>query len=201
MAIITDAELSVFLTGGATLAGTPRAVMMAALASGIVSDYLDQEGIDGVTVYTDRVFDGVARPGSVFLLPGAIITAVSKVEVKEWPSTTDWTTLTYPTDYEWNCGGFIARNKIASATVPGTHWPRHMKSIRVSYTSGLTAVPFSIKAVALGIAARAHTNPVGALAETIGDYQVSYGAARASFMQLDPAELAVINRWADWPAA
>lgn len=200
MSIISDAELSVFLRGDSSLVEDPRAVMMAALASGIVSDYLSQEGIEGPTTYTDRIFDGIPRSCSVFLLPGATITAVSKVETKAWPSVTDWTLLD-PATYEWNTGGFIALNKIASATVPGCHWPRHMKSIRVSYVSGLDAVPMSVKAVALGIAARGWTNPVGVLAETIGDYQVSYGAARASFLQLDVAELNVLGLYADWPTA
>jgi hypothetical protein len=198
MALITDTDLSTFV-GEPSLVGDTRAIMMAAIASAIITDYIGLEGIESSATYTDRIFDGPARGSTVFLLPSYPVTAVTKVEIRPtWGA--DWEILETDT-YEWNRAGFISRSGVAVASGPGYWWPRQMGSIRVAYTAGYVSVPWTVKGIALGIAARGFQSASGVLAETIGDYQVSYGAAHSSFMDLDPSEMAILGNYADWPVA
>lgn len=200
MALITDSDLATFM-GQPALVGTPRAIMAASLASALVFDAMGQpENLGTANSYVDRIFDGPAKGSVVHLLPGLPITAVTKVEVLQSDEVT-WTLLTPDTDYKWNRGGFLSRNGRADATGWGTWWPTRIKSIRVSYTAGTGTMPETVRAVALGIAARAHSNPTGVIAETIVGYQVQFGAAHASFMALDPAELYILGLYSEWPCA
>lgn len=200
MAIITDSDLATFM-GQPALVGTPRAIMAASLASAIVFDAMGQpENLLAANTYVDRVFDGPAKGSVVFLLPGLPITAVTKVEVLQ-PDEVTWTLLTPDVDYKWNAGAYISRNRRADATGWGSWWPTRIKSIRVSYTAGTGVMPETVRAVALGLAARAHSNPTGVLAETIVGYQVQFGAAHSSFLALDPAELWILGLYSEWPCA
>jgi hypothetical protein len=210
MALITDQDLSTFL-GDPSLVGNPQAAFCAALASGLVTDYLDNPGVDVVTTYTDQVFDGPARGSIVFLLPSYPVTAVTKVETLGSDNTT-WTEIT---DYSWNPAGFISRSRTAdSRPTPASGaysatttlmspqwyylWPTRMQSIRVSYAAGYVTIPATVKAVCLAIAARALANPRGVLSEQIGDYQYSAGAAHASWLDLDAGELAILGKYKTW---
>lgn len=199
MAIITDSDLASFLNQP-SLVGNAQAILSASLASALIADYLQNEGLTtGVVTYTDRILDGPARRSAVFLLPGYPVTDLAKVEV-QWPWQPAVWTVIDPLTYRWNATGLVSRNLRADATQPGWHWwPRWIKSIRVTYSAGQASVPLSVKAVTLGVAARALTNPTGLLSETIGDYQIQYGAAHSSWMQLDPAELSILSSYSDWP--
>lgn len=194
MCFITDTDLATFL-GQPSLVGDPRAVMVTAMASAIISDYLQNPGLIQTTVYTDAVFDGPARGSSVFLLPGFPIQSVAKIETRLGET---WTVLD-PTRYRWNAAGFISRTLIADGVRPGCWWPEEIKSIRVTYTAGYVSIPLTVKAITLGIAARGFVNPVGLLSEQIGDYQYSSGAAHASWLELDKNELAILSAYSDWP--
>lgn len=192
--IITGTDLASFLNQ----TETPRHSFIAALLSGIVSDYLDNEDLEGVSVKTDRVFDGIARGGNVFLLPSQTVTAVAKIEVRHNQSAS-WAELN-PDYYAWNKEGFIANNGVNDSTLR-FHWPYTMKSIRITYTSGYAIMPMSIKAVTLGAAARAFSNPNSVAQESIGDYSVQYGfptGSKAAIGALDPLELSMIQKYASW---
>lgn len=210
MALITDQDLADFL-GDPTLVGNPQAILAAALASGIISDYLDNPGVELTTTHTDVILDGPARGSEVLLLPGFPILSVSKVETLG----TDNTTWTEVTGYGWNTAGFVSQSWSSDSrpTPPsGAYsatttlmmprwfcmWPTRMRSIRVTYSSGFAAIPASVKAVCLATAARAMANPLGLLSEHIGDYQYSAGAAHASWLALDDGELWVIGKYKDW---
>lgn len=193
MALITDVDLSAFL-GQPSLSGDPRAQMVAALASGLITDYLQNPAVGVVTTYTDIVLDGPARLSPVFLLPGFPITDVSKVE--EW-SGTAWV-LQDPASYAWNSAGYVSRSKRADARYGICYWTPLMRGLRVSYSAGFATVPESLRAVALAIAARGLSNPLGVLSERIGDYQVQYGQTHSSWIELDMAEMAVITAYANW---
>lgn len=193
MALITDSDLATFL-GQPSLVGDPRAQMVAALASGLVTDYLQNPALGPVTAYTDVVLDGPARLSPVFLLPGFPVTAVAKVE--EWDGTA-WV-LQDPTTYGWNAAGYVSRSKRADARYGICYWTPRVQALRVSYSSGFATVPDSLRAVCLAIAARGLSNPLGVLSERIGDYQVQYGQTHSSWIQLDPAEMSVITAYAYW---
>lgn len=210
MALITDQDLADFV-GDPSLLGTPRAILAAALASGLITDYMDNPGVDTETTHTDEIFDGPARGSIIFLLPSYPILDVTKVETLD----TDNVTWTEITDYSWNTAGFISRSRTAdSRPTPASGaysatttllspqmfymWPTRMQSIRVSYVSGYVEIPATVKAVCLAIAARALENPRGLLSEQIGDYQYSAGAAHASWLELDPDELAVLGKYKSW---
>lgn len=195
MALITDQDLATFL-GQPSLVGDARAQMVTALASALVADYLQNSALGLSSTHTDVVLDGPARGSSVFLLPGFPISGVSSVETR---CDITWTLLTPDTDYRWNSAGFVSRTRIADGTSWGRWWPREIGSIRVTYTSGFASIPDSVRAIALGIAARGLSNPLGILSEQIGDYQYSSGAAHASWMELDPAELSILSGYSDWP--
>lgn len=194
MCFITDKDLSVFL-GQPSLEGDARAIMVTALASALIFDYLQNPGLVQTTTYTDAVFDGPARGSSVFLLPGFPIQSVAKVETRCGET---WTLLD-STTYRWNSAGFISRSRIADGVSLGQWWPWEIKSVRVTYTAGYAVIPLTVKAITLGIAARGFNNPLGLLSEQIGDYQYSSGAAHASWLELDKNELAILSAYSDWP--
>jgi hypothetical protein len=210
MALITDQDLATFL-GDPSLVGNSQAILVAALASGLITDYMDNPGVDVVTTHTDEVFDGPARGSIVFLLPSYPILDVTKVETLDCDATT-WTEIT---DYSWNPAGFISRSRTAdSRPTPASGaysatttlmspqwyylWPTRMQSIRVSYVSGYVEIPATVKAICLAVAARALANPRGLLSEQIGDYQYSSGAVHASWLELDSAELAALGKYKTW---
>lgn len=210
MALITDQDLSVFL-GDPTLYGNSQAVLAAALASGLITDYLDNPGVEIQATHTDVVLDGPARGSIVFLLPGFPIVNVTKVETLGRDNIT-WTEVT---DYGWNTAGFVSRSRTAdSRPTPASGaysatttlmlpqwfclWPTRVQSIRVSYVSGFADIPATVKAVCLAIAARALANPLGLLTEQIGDYHYSSGIPHSSWLALDPAELAILGNYKNW---
>lgn len=192
--IITGADLAAFLNQ----TETPRHAFIASLLSGIVSDYLDNEDLEGISVKTDRVFDGIPRGGNVFLLPSRTVSDVAKIEVR-YRQSNDWVELD-PDYYAWNREGHIANNGVDDTTLRFP-WPYGMKTIRITYTSGYAVMPMGIKAVTLGAAARAFTNPNAVAQESIGDYSVQYGfptGSKAAIGALDPLELGMIEKYRSW---
>lgn len=195
MTLITDTDLATFL-GQPSLIDNPRAVMAAAIASGVVTDYLQNPGISGSTSYTDYVMDGPARGSVVFLLPGFPVTSVTKVETRDVSGT--WTVVD-PSTYAWNAAGYVSRNLHADAQgLPNTMWPGRIASIRATFVSGLATVPASVMGIALMISARLVTNPLGVLGEQVGDYRIQYGDKHSSALDLDPSEFAILSSYADW---
>lgn len=149
-------------------------------ASDVVRDYLQQQ-IDYVA---DDVVTLDPEPDGTVFLPELPVVSVSKVEVLGADGWSVADPLTYTVS--------TRTGVISALPTYGTLWPRGAGSWRITYTHGFANVPGSLKAVALGVAARAFSSPAGVDSERIGGYQVKYAIESAGF---SPIELAALNRY------
>jgi hypothetical protein len=194
MALITVDQLAQFM-GQPSLIGDPQATLAVALASAMVSEYLDNNDLNGVVEYVDKVFDGPSRGSAVFLVPTQNLVSVTKIETRSSGSQ-DWA-LWDVEDYRYNKAGFVtvSGNYYRADATDFRAWPTGIATIKMTYTAGFSEVPLSIVGVTLGLAARVLTNSNGLLGESIGDYTVQYGSAHSSWFQLDPQEMYLIDRY------
>lgn len=150
---------------------TATASQYADLASGIIRDYLHQS-IDRKRA---DVYQAYGDGSELFLLPELPVTAVSAVSVGG--------VLLSSAEYAWMPRGQVYRTVVAGTDVAAWmgSWPIGV-IVSVTYDHGYTAVPSTIKGVALEIAGSVYSNGGGAgiLQETIAGYSVTY--ARSSAM-------------------
>lgn len=201
MAFINDQDLADFL-GDQSLVGTEQALLNASLASGYVSELLGNPGVgDSAVTFTDLIIDGPRCPSGVIILDGFPVTNVASVALGHRDGTWD-APLVAGTDYQWNSNGILARCTLSpDATVGFSLWPSWMKSIKVTYTVGTGVVPYTIKIVCLGIAARFHSNPQGLTREQVAGYTIMFGNSATPFLGLDRSESALLANWMDWGIA
>jgi hypothetical protein len=139
--------------------GDPTAVLFLDLAKSAVQAEIGQL-IDVATAEVITL-DGNGKP--LLMLPQLPVTSITSIVV-------DGTTLTAGIDYDWNAAGLLYR-------LAGD-WGTKPRSIIVTYTHGSADVPELAHLVALQAAARgfASLNPSNVLAETIGNYSVTYAS-------------------------
>lgn len=198
MAFITDQQLADFL-GDPSIAGTAQAIQAASLSSAVLTDMINNPGADVVTTFTDLVIDGPSRGSNVLIIPGFPVTNVTSVSLLDYSTMTWLTPLNQGVDYDWDTNGTLYRTKVADGAMGMCFWPTYMKSIKITYTCGQTTIPGTLQAVALGMAARAYSNPQGLVSESIAGYSVGYQKnAISSPFVLDANEQAIIANYIDW---
>lgn len=204
MAFITDQDLADFL-GIPAIAGTAQAILAASLASGIIADLVDNAALSNTPVtFTDFVMDGPSPRSSVLVLPGFPVTAVTSVSLWDWNAYAWGTPLVNNIDYSWNPNGVLARRTFDPDPAGGfSFWPNRMNAIKITYTVGAGSVPATIKAICLGLAARAYSNPQGLKSESIAGYSIDYGKSltKPNPLSLDITEIHALGKWIDWGIA
>lgn len=161
----SPAQLATFLGFDADEA---RCTLLLQLVSDAIRATLQQDidqVVDDVVILTPE------HDLRVAFLPQLPVTEVSLVEQGS-NTTNDWRVLD-PANYHWSASGVLTRRG------PGARWwsdwSDHCYDLRVTYTHGYEVVPDALVAVAIAVAARMYENPIGATAEAIGGYSVSYG--------------------------
>jgi len=162
-AFFTHIELAQQLQLDPDTINNETALMLADLTSDIIRDELRQQinqATETITLYGDG--------SELIMLPERPVTAVDTVLLDGQPVT--------PID--WRTNGALRR-----VLYPGSQyanqqvwcWPRGVP-VQVTYTHGYTAVPNTIKAVALELAAAAYMNPSAATSQTAGPYTMTIAA-------------------------
>lgn len=210
MSLIADTDLATFL-GRPTIVGTAQAQLAANLGSALVLEYLNNPGVSGVQTATITI-DGPSQGTSTIVVPGYPVTAVTNVQelVIDTVSGPTWITLIAGVNYTWSKFGILSKfgtndatdgQKIAGTVMgsfPGQFWTHLQQGIKVTYTYGLSAVPYICQYVALAAAARVYTNPLNYMRESIGGYDYQYNPrAVANFATLAPDEVALLGRYSD----
>jgi hypothetical protein len=149
-------------------------------ASDMVRDYLQQQ----IDYTVDDVITLDPRHDGYVFLPELPVVSVSKLETFDGYV---WTTIPFDA---WTVSA--ETGLVAAIGWTGTRWPTGPGTWRVTYTHGYEEIPNSIKAAALGLAARVYSSPVAVASEGIGGYQVKYATESAGFSTL---ELAALNRY------
>lgn len=200
MAIVTDIDLAAFL-GNTSLVGDPQAQIATAMASGVISALLSNEALGDSVTYVDRILDGSAYGSNVLILPGFPITSVASISITDFTNTNTWQTpLVEGKDYSWNTNGVVSRVLVNDGAFGFGFWPNQAKSIKITFTSGF-GIPDAVKALTLGMAARAYTNPAGLTSESISGYSSQFSKNPQMFMAVDPMEMASVAQYIDWGIA
>lgn len=123
------------------------------IAEGAITGYTGQ-------LITEATYEHtlpVDRATLEVVMPQRPVTGVGAVEV-------GGVTLTEGTDYYWDYSPWLLLASAPDPWAPAT----------VTYTAGYATVPPVVKAVALGVAGRAYTNPTGLRTEQVDDYSATY---------------------------
>jgi len=189
MADLFDVADLADLLGTAPPAG--QAALARDLAQGLVRDHLRQE-VTEATWEVSLPVDG-DRHGLLIRLPQQPVTYVASVEI-------DGVTLAQGSEWTWDGVSPLVR----IAWTPGTSSsvPGPLRAT-VSYDSGWETVPDHIRAVTVGVAVRALTNPLGLRSESVDDYARTWAGSDGDLtgITLTPAERAALRRSASAPLA
>jgi hypothetical protein len=161
----------------------PSALLMLDIASGMVRDHLELNGYALDAATDDVVLLDPIADGTVLILDGLPVTAVTLVETFDG---TSWSTAD-PTTY------YVSKRLGIIRALPwtGVTWPYLPESWRVTYDHGFTVLPSTILGVVLGVAARAWGNPGGTVAaETFGPHMVKYQMEAGGFSPIEVKALA-----------
>lgn len=108
-----------------------------------------------------RIDDLIDGPGGRILhLPTRYLRSIEAVEYAGQPLDVD--------TYRWSVSGFLESTY---------GWPTGFRSIRVQFTSGFSAVPSSVKQLAVGIVSRAAASPLGLTREQAGQVSLGFGGS------------------------
>lgn len=151
---------------------TATATVARTIATGIVTGYTNQ-AIEADT-YTQVL---PISTGLTIRLPQRPVTDVDSV-------TLDGTAWTETTQWRWDG---VSAQVVLEEQPPLDTWVA-----TVVYDAGYAVVPDLVKAVALGVAARAYTNPSRASSQSIDDYSVSHASESAGLL---PEEKNLLKRY------
>lgn len=109
-----------------------------------------------------------------------------------------------PRAFDWPIGVFINESDLNDWPLqPGGifHWSGPAATIEVTYSHGFATVPGDVRAICLSIAARVFVNPVGAVMERIGAYEITYDQTvrnRSAGMALTPEDQQALRKYRKW---
>lgn len=148
MAIITATDLAAFLQADLN---TASATLCVEGAEAAVIDYCGQYFEPGVATATLLTSHGGYRVP----LPKKPVASIVSVTTVEGPLTED-------EDWSWD------------GVSPWVVLEQPEDSAEISWSYGWATIPAAVKAVVLGVAARAYANPLGLRTEAVDDYQTTY---------------------------
>lgn len=167
MAFATAEQLRIWL--GLSTIDTTRADELLEKLTGAAKRVAKQqlEAVTDDSIELQGTWDKVLR------LPQRPVTAVSAVAI-------DGAALTVDVDFTWTRAGKLVRASRPATLLPrmaNGYWGGEHAVVTVTYSHGYATIPDDVVGVVLASAARAYTNPAGAMSHSAGGAAQTHGGA------------------------